>query len=34
MITDMLKTENMTKVFLADEVETTALNRVNFPCST
>ncbi|MEI7732559.1 MAG: ABC transporter ATP-binding protein [Verrucomicrobiota bacterium] len=26
----MLKTENLTKVFLTDEVETTALNRVNF----
>lgn len=26
----MLKTENLTKVFLTDEVETTALNRVHF----
>ena len=26
----MLKTENLTKLFLTDEVETTALNRVNF----
>ena len=26
----MFKTENLTKLFLTDEVETTALNRVNF----
>ena len=26
----MLKTENLTKLFFTDEVETTALNRVNF----
>jgi putative ABC transport system ATP-binding protein len=26
----MLKTENLTKVFITDEVETTALNRVHF----
>ncbi len=26
----MLKTESLTKVFLTDEVETTALNQVNF----
>lgn len=29
----MLKTENLAKVFLTDEVETTALNRVGFEVS-
>ncbi len=26
----MIKTENLTKIFRTDEVETTALNQVNF----